>query len=492
MGARKSQAMFEQIRVLHEAGHGIRKIAEVLKISRNTVRSHLRSKPAENPDNPLSIQPSWGQDLDWEQIKRARNSGVTAKQLYQENSVSVSYSQFSKYLQKLEGKKSVSLAPALKHTPGERTQIDYADGLLLTEPKTGKKAKTQLFCGVLPFSSLTFAEFSQDQKLANFIRSQERMWHYFGGVTPYVVIDNLKSGVTRSHRYDPDINPTYCDYGNHTGFAVLAARPRTPRDKAAVEAAIGVIQRSFYQRHRETKFYSLEKLNHALRQYLDELNSHTMKEFGVSRRDRFANESKHLLPLPDRPYEIFEIKTAKVHPDCCIQVAKALYSLPFRYVGQEVRVKISDKTVEITDKTNYRIAFHLRQPPYGRSIEDSHMPPVSLQVRSFDVVKAKAKASSIGEKTKDYIDWQFEDERPLRVLRRVQGVIRLYERGFKCEAMEYAATQALQFRRRDLRYFTNCANYFSKTGGMPPTEQLTQKRSINPTFKRRRLNVRKH
>jgi hypothetical protein len=51
------------------------------------------------------------------------------------------------------------------------------------------------------------------------------MWAFFGGVTPYVVIDNLKSGVKSAHRYDPDINPTYCEYGNHQGFAVLPARP---------------------------------------------------------------------------------------------------------------------------------------------------------------------------------------------------------------------------------------------------------------------------
>jgi transposase len=35
-----------------------------------------------------------------------------------------------------------------------------------------------------------------------------RAFEYFGGVTEVVVPDNLKAGVTRAHRYEPDLNPT--------------------------------------------------------------------------------------------------------------------------------------------------------------------------------------------------------------------------------------------------------------------------------------------
>lgn len=113
------------------------------------------------------------------------------------------------------------------------------------------------------------------------------MWAYFGGVAPYVVIDNLKSGVKKAHRYDPDVNPTYYDYANRNGFAAIPARPYTPCDKAAVEAAIGTIQRSFYQSVREKKYYSLVDLNRDFRRFLDEFNHGIMHDYGVSRRDPF-------------------------------------------------------------------------------------------------------------------------------------------------------------------------------------------------------------
>jgi transposase len=119
----------------------------------------------------------------------------------------------------------------MPHVAGERCEIDYADGIGIVDAQTGEVNKTQFFCAVLPFSAYTFGEFVSNQKLSTFIESQERMWQFFGGVTAYAGIDNLKSGVSRAHLYDPDINPTYCEYAKHVGFAVLPARPYKPRDK---------------------------------------------------------------------------------------------------------------------------------------------------------------------------------------------------------------------------------------------------------------------
>jgi transposase len=36
--------------------------------------------------------------------------------------------------------------------------------------------------------------------------------------------------VSKAHRYDPDINPTYHNFAVHYGFGVLPARPYKPRD----------------------------------------------------------------------------------------------------------------------------------------------------------------------------------------------------------------------------------------------------------------------
>ena len=119
----------------------------------------------------------------------------------------------------------------LNHKPGEKTFVDYADGIDIYETETGEVVKTQLFVGTLPFSSRVYAEFSFSQKTPSFIASHERMWKFLGGVTPYTVSDNLKSAVIKADLYDPDRNKTFCAYANHAGFALLPARPRRPKGR---------------------------------------------------------------------------------------------------------------------------------------------------------------------------------------------------------------------------------------------------------------------
>ena len=211
--------------------------------------------------------------------------GTTVKQIGREVAPEIAYVKFWRVFREQAGRTSLpeQVTIRLHHKPAEKTQVDFCDGLFITERESGKKTLTQFFLGVLPFSSYTFGEFVLDQKLATFIGVQQRMFAYFGGITPYVVVDNLKSGVHKADLYDPDVNPTYCDFANHMGFAVLPARPYKPRDKGSGECHIGVLQRDFFQEVRNRVFYSLAELNEALRDYLERLNHQVMKDYGVSR-----------------------------------------------------------------------------------------------------------------------------------------------------------------------------------------------------------------
>jgi Uncharacterized protein conserved in bacteria (DUF2312) len=69
------------------------------------------------------------------------------------------------------------------------------------------------------------------------------LFRFLGGVPKFVVCDNLKAAVTNPDRYDPWINRTYAEMAGHYGTAILAARPRRPKDKAKVEVAVQIAQR---------------------------------------------------------------------------------------------------------------------------------------------------------------------------------------------------------------------------------------------------------
>jgi transposase len=473
---RTSVRMQTQIKIMSEQGHSIRTIARVLKLSRRTVRKYLEPAPA-----AAEKTSGWEAQIDWEYVRQeVAGRGTTIKQIGREVAPEIEYVKFWRayweYASPVASPSEVTIR--LDHQPGDKVQVDFSDGVWLTDRATGKKTLTQLFLGVLPFSSHVFGEFVLDQKLPTFIGLNERMFSYFGGVTPYLVLDNLKSGVHRAHLYDPDLNPTYCDFANHMGFAVLPARPRKPRDKGSGETHIGVLQRDFYQRVRDQVFYSLEELNAVLRRYLEHLTQEVMKDYGVSRAQRFAAEKQHLKPLPPRCFELSEWRSAKVHPDCHIQVEKNFYSVPFVYVGQRLRVRLSEKMVEVFNEDCQPLAAHGRLHGTGKfSTFDAHYPEHKLSVARFEVRHGQQQAQKLGPNVEKLVEQLFSTAHPLRHLRRVQGILRLVKsHPITPEALDHACQQAITFNKTRLAYIKDCALYFV-THGQRPTLSAPQRKA---------------
>jgi transposase len=470
---RISASMQAQIRELKEKGLSIRNIARALGVSRQTVRKYMAAS-ADSVERTVAVVPTntttaaWHEPIDWEQVcKEAQLKGATFKQLHQEVAPDVSYWSFWRHMRTLLPKvapRDISLRR--EHNVAEKVEIDYADGIDIVDRVTGEVRKTHLFCGVLPFSSYTFGEFVFTQKLESFLDSHDHMWHYFGGVTPYAVVDNLKAGVHKAHRYDPDVNPTYCEYANHTGFAVLPARPFRPRDKASIEAAIGSIQRGFYAEARNVQFYTIDELNIAFRIYLERFNAGVMKDYGVSRAQRFVTEQTLLKPIPQKRFEITEWRTAKVHPDCHIQVLRCFYSVPHEAVGKMVRVRVSSKMIEVFTEDAQPLAVHPRL--HGKSqfsTNEDHYPDKKLGIKRFEVRVARTEAQAIGPHTYKLVESLIGADYPLRHLRRIQGILRLVQaRHVTVEALEYGCQMALNFNKPRLAYIKSCAEHYQANG----------------------------
>ena len=216
--------------------------------------------------------------------------------------------------------------------------------------------------------------------------------------------------------------------------------------------------------------------------FLDSFNDRIMKDYGVSRRERFVEERSKLLPQSPEPYSIFEWKEAKVHPDCNIQIYHNYYSVPFQYVGQTVRVRCSEGLIEIFDQELVSLTAHARLDGKGkRSSYDEHFPEERLQTSRFEVKQAKARAEAIGPKFFELISQLFSIPRPLVNLRRVQGMLRLWNRdGLNNAAFEYAASQCLTFKRFRLEFFKSCAQSFVSRGGR--MQVLTPTRCTDDIF----------
>lgn len=462
---RTSVVMQKQVLELHAKGMSIRGISKVLRKSRKTIR-----KIVEQAAMPV-VQPSpdWVVAVDWQKVREEVGRGVSLSVLRQEYvGPEISYIKFWRYF-KEKFPEDIAVSMRLKHQPGEKLFFDFTDGINVVDPATGKSRKTQLLVGVMAFSSMTWAEFVWDQKQPTLLRSLERAFHFLGGVTPYITIDNMKTGVTKAHRYDPDVNPTFVDFANHWGFAVMPARPVHPRDKAKNESGIGVIQRQFYNEVRNKTFYSLTELNQWLREYVDRLNNEVMKDYGVSRLERYETEKSLLSPLAAESFELCEWKSAKVHSDCHIQVERKFYSVPFRYVGRTVRVRMTAKMIEIFDEDQEPLASHVRL--LGTEIfstNEAHYPEHKVSVANFDIKQAKNIAGQVGPETVKLIEELFNHPYPLKFLRRAQGILRLYQtKSVSRDGLEYASRMGLLYKKTRYEYIKSTALYFDANGNRP-------------------------
>jgi transposase len=262
------------------------------------------------------------------------------------------------------------------HRAGEKLFVDYAGQTVeVIERASGEVRRAQIFVAVLGASNYTYAEATWTQALPDWIGSHVRAFEYFGGVTEILVPDNLKSGVQRTCRYEPDLHPTYAELANHYGVAVIPARVRRPRDKAKAEVGVQVVERLILAALRHRTFFSLAELNAAIAVLLDRLNRRPFKKLPGSRCEAFATLDQPLLrPLPAAPYVFATGKRVRVRIDYHVEVDGHYYSVPYALVKQPLDARLTAHTVECFHK-GQRVASHVRSHRKGHHTTVSeHMP----------------------------------------------------------------------------------------------------------------------
>lgn len=96
------------------------------------------------------------------------------------------------------------------HKAGEKLFVDYCGPTVpVIDGHTGELREAQIFVAVLGASNYTYAEATWTQGLPDWLGSHVRAFEFFGGVPSIVVPDNLRSGVHKACRYDPQLNPSY-------------------------------------------------------------------------------------------------------------------------------------------------------------------------------------------------------------------------------------------------------------------------------------------
>ena len=387
-----------------------------------------------------------------------RKKNITRQLLWEEYKEQLpegmGYTQFCYHLSEWQKKLNVSMRQI--HKAGEKLFVDYS-GLKgeITDRMSGKKAMVDIFVATLGASGYTYAEASANQRLESFIDSHVNTFEFIEGVTQILVPDNLKSAVTKAHRYDPEINGSYQDMADHYNTVIIPARPYSPKDKSKVELAVKLVQRWILAKIRNEIFFTVLELNKRIRELLDYYNGKKIKKLDKSRKELFLELDKPALAaLPIVRYEFKNVRWRRVNLDYHIEVEGSYYSVPYQLTGKEVLAKYNQRVVEVS-YNNKIIALHPRL--YGDnqvSTNKEHMPDSHRRYAEVSPSSLIEQAKAIGLQTGRLIHKIIsEDKHPEKGYRSAYGILKAARKHKNDKEVELASAKMLAFDIKRVFHF---------------------------------------
>jgi len=337
----------------------------------------------------------------------------------------------------------------MEHKAGEKMYVDYAGQKLhLIDPESGQEVPVEVFVAILGASQLTYVEASYSQKKEDFIGSCENALHFFGGVPNAIVTDNLKSAVIKGNRYEPTLNEVFRDFVSHYTMSALPAAPYKPKYKALVEGAVKIIYRTIYGMVKERVYSSLELINKAIGEALEQHNNRLLQNRPFSRRQLFEEtERQTLRPLADHRYELKHRMIVTVMKNNYVNLTedKHYYSVPYHFIGKKVTLLYSQSVVEVYHRYE-RIAIHNRsRQPYMYTTVNEHLASKHRYMSDWNPNTFIKRAEEVGPETKQYIiELLNTRQHPEQTYRSCQGVLSFAARVGK-ERLNNACRRALQY-----------------------------------------------
>jgi transposase len=343
---------------------------------------------------------------DYENIhKELKRKGVTRALLYEEyqdkcRAAGVEFCSSTTFnAGYAEWADSQNLTMHIGRKPGQKMEVDWAGTKMnILDRNTGELVDVYIFVACMPFSGKLYAE--------SFFRMDSECWltahvhalDFYGGVPLEIVPDNCKTAVTSHKRNSPlVINKAYENFAHHYGCSIIPTRVRKPKDKANVEAGVGLITRRVIAPLRNRTFFTLGELNAAISEKVAQINSAQFARKPGSRASVFElQEQSELAPLPKTPFQVCNWESVTVRSDYHVAVRGCFYSVPYEYIRKTVDVRITQSNVEVFFH-GIRIASHARSFEANDWVTDKHhMPENHVSYLEWNIDGIVKRAEDIG------------------------------------------------------------------------------------------------
>jgi transposase len=377
-------------------------------------------------------------------IERVLRRGVRlskVRKLLRRQGVAVSYATLRRFaLAELGFGERAPTIPVADCGPGEEVQLDTGWMTHLAPDAHGRRRRFRawIFTAVLSRYRFVYPVFRETTETA--IEACEAAWAFYQGVFRVLIPDNTKAIVQRADPLEPLLNPTFLEYAQARGFVIDPTRVRRARDKARVERAVPSVREDCFGG--ETLVDLDAARAHALHWCLEDYGWRRHSRTLQRPREHFETvEQSVLRPAPTVPYDVPLWCDPKVGRDQHAQVARALYSLPTRYVGHTLRARADRTTVRFYEGARC-IKVHPRMPPGGRATDRADFPAEKTAYALRDVDSLARWAARHGDAVGQFARALLAGELPWTRMRQVYALLGLVRR-YGAERVNAACTTAL-------------------------------------------------
>src|SRR5262245_15739320 len=430
----------EIVRRFH-AGASIRQIARELGLARNTVSRVLTRRELQRagPSSPGLRRPS---RLDpyagviHELL--GRYPDLTAVRLLEElrhRGFTGGYTVVRQRLAALRPGAAPHPVIRFETSPGLQAQMDYST-YDLDFTAEGRR-RVHLFSYLLGYSRRQYLRFVASQDMTTALREHLRAFEYLGGVAATCLYDNMKVIVSGYEDGVPIYNPRFLAFATHYGFHPVACRVRRPQTKGKVERPFSYVETSLFNGR---TFTSLDHLNETTAWWLAQVaDVRALRASGQTPAQSHQEELPHLIPLPAQAYDIAPVVYRTVNVEGLITYGQNGYSVPWRYLGTVLPVRLMERELIVYSPQLEEIARHALVPGPGRGqrvVHREHRPPEDARRRQAELEQRYAELGVPGRR---FLEGLLREQRYGKdQAQRVLALLGIYARSDLITALERA------------------------------------------------------
>ena len=280
--------------------------------------------------------------------------GITAYSIYYflkvEKGYNGSYETIKNFVRSNKDKRKQPASIRVEPIIGKSAQVDWKEDFKLTN-KDGELFVINLFLMRLHYSKKFYARLTIDKKRDEVKKCIVESLEYFDGTPREIWFDNMATVMVREGKHKK-VHNEIKQLGNDIGFQPILCQARRPKSKGTVENLAKLCDRL---KSYNNEFETLDDLINIVNKFNEECGNEKSQAHNKIVNEVFEDEKKYLIPLPNK--NILEkykqnIEYRKVSQDSMIVYRGNRYSVPTRFIGSYLGIRIINNQVYIYDNTD--------------------------------------------------------------------------------------------------------------------------------------------